>query len=124
MLPAGPHRRENGRTCACSDGINAATVPCPANGHLPKPGTYLTSRYVLGDKSGAFARGKAKRGDTAYLGETKAGVLTAEDFDLSNTEGNSGKSAVVKTTSFDAMALVSFNPALMPYGKPRIGYTV
>jgi len=93
-------------------------------GHLPKPGTYLTFRYVLGDKSGAFVRGKGKRGDTAYIWEAKAGVLTAEDFDLSNTEGDSGKTAVVKTLSFDAMTLVYFDPALMPYGKPRTGYAV
>ena len=93
-------------------------------GHLPKPGTYLTFRYVLGDKSGVFIRGKEKRGDTAYIWEAKAGVLAAEDFDLSNTEGDSGKTAVVKTTSFDAMTLVYFNPALMPYGKQRTGYTI
>ena len=93
-------------------------------GHLPKPGTYLTFRYVLGDKSGVFARGKEKRGDTAYIWEAKAGVLAAADFDLSNTEGDSGKTAVVKTTSFDAMALVYFNPALMPYGTARVGYAI
>ena len=51
-------------------------------------------------------------------------MLTTEDFDLSNTEGDSGKTAVVKTTSFDAMALVYFNPELMAYGKPRTGYTI
>jgi transcriptional regulator with XRE-family HTH domain len=93
-------------------------------GHLPKPGTYLTFRYVLGDKSGAFVRGREKRGDTAYIWEVKAGVLKVEDFDLSNTAGDSGKTAVIKTTSFDAMTLVFFNPTLMPYGKPRAGYTV
>lgn len=93
-------------------------------GHLPKPGTYLTFRYVLGDKLGDFVRGKEKRGDTAYIWEAKAGTLTAEDFDLSNTEGDSGKTAVVKTASFDAMTLVYFNPALMPYGKARVGYVI
>jgi len=93
-------------------------------GHLPKPGTYLTFRYILGDKSGAFVRGKERRGDTAYIWEAKTGVLRAEDFDLSNTAGDSGKTAVVKTTSYDAMTLVYFNPALMPYGKARVGYSI
>lgn len=51
-------------------------------------------------------------------------MLTIADFDLSNTEGDSGKTAVVKTTSFDAMTLVYFNPALMPYGKARSGYAI
>lgn len=91
-------------------------------GHLPKPGTYLTFRYVLGDKTGAFNRGKVKRGDTTYIWEAKVGVLKIADFDLSNTDGDSGKTAVVKTTSFDAMTLVYFNPALMPYGRERAGY--
>lgn len=91
-------------------------------GHLPKPGTYLTFRYVLCDKEGAFMRGKEHRGETAYIWEAKAGALTKEDFDLSNTSGDSGKTAVVKTVSFDRMALVYFNPALMPYGKSREGY--
>ncbi len=93
-------------------------------GHLPKPGTYLTFRYVLGDKSGAFVRGKEKRGDTAYIWEAKAGMLRTEDFDLSNTQGDSGKTAVIKTASFDAMVLAYFNPALMPYGKARAGYAL
>lgn len=91
-------------------------------GHLPKPGTYLTFRYVLCGKDGVFTRGKDRRGDTPYIWEAKAGVLTKDDFDLSNTEGDSGKTAVVRTVSFDQMALVYFNPALMPYGKMREGY--
>ena len=91
-------------------------------GHLPKPGTYLTFRYVLCDKDGVFGRGKDKRGDTAYIWEAKVGVLTKDDFDLSNTEGDSGKTAVVKTASFDRMALVYFNPNLMPYARAREGY--
>jgi hypothetical protein len=36
-------------------------------GHLPKPDAHLTFRYVLGDKKGVFRRGKASRGDTAYI---------------------------------------------------------
>ena len=91
-------------------------------GHLPKPGTYLTFRYVLCGKDGVFTRGKDRRGDTPYIWEAKAGMLTKDDFDLSNTEGNSGKTAVVKTVSFDRMALVYFNPALMAYGRSREGY--
>ncbi len=91
-------------------------------GHLPKPGAYLTFRYVLCDKDGLFKRGKELRGDTAYIWEAKVGVLTQSDFDLSNTAGDSGKTAVVKTAAFDRMALVYFNPSLMPYGRPRPGY--
>ena len=93
-------------------------------GHLPKPGAYLTFRYVLCDKDGLFKRGKTCRGDTAYIWEAKVGVLTKDDFDLSNTEGDSGKTAVVKTAAFDRMALVYFNPSLMAYGRQPPGYCV
>jgi len=91
-------------------------------GHLPKPGMYLTFRYVLCEKDGVFTRGKDRRGDTPYIWEAKVGILTKDDFDLSNTAGDSGKTAVVKTVSFDQMSLVYFNPALMAYGRPREGY--
>lgn len=93
-------------------------------GHLPKPGAYLTFRYVLCAKDGVFKRGKTCRGDTAYIWEAKVGVLTTDDFDLSNTAGDSGKTAVVKTVAFDRMALVYFNPTLMAYGRQRPGYGV
>lgn len=93
-------------------------------GHLPKPGGYLTFRYVLCNKDGVFKRGKDSRGDTAYIWEAKVGMLTEQDFDLSNTAGDSGKTAVVKTTAFDRMALVYFNPSLMAYGRQREGYVV
>ena len=93
-------------------------------GHLPKPGTYLTFRYVLCDKTGGFARGKTRRGNTAYIWEAKVGALTKDDFDLSNTAGDSGKTAVVKTTAFERMTLAYFNPELMAYGRARVGYSI
>jgi len=93
-------------------------------GHLPKPGTYLTFRYVLCNKDGLFTRGKANRGDTAYIWEAKVGMLAKNDFDPSNTEGDSGKIAVIKTVAFDRMILVYFNPALMAYGRSRTGYII
>lgn len=93
-------------------------------GHLPKAGAYLTFRYVLGDKDGVFERGTANRGDTAYIWEAKTGILTMEDFDLSNTAGDSGKTAVVKTEAFNRMALVYFNPTYMAYARPRPGYEI
>ncbi len=82
------------------------------------------SEPPFGDKSGAFAKGKEKRGNTAYIWEARAGVLKLEDFGVSNTPGDSGKTAVVKAASLDAMTLVYFNPALMPYGKIRNGYAI
>lgn len=88
-------------------------------GHLPKAGTYMTFRYVLGDKSGKYIRGKETRGDTAFIWEARIGVLAAKDFDISSTEGDSGKTAVIKTASFDAMSVFYYVPELLPYGPGR-----
>lgn len=86
-------------------------------GHLPKPGTYITIRYVLGDRYGKFQRGKDSRGDTVWVWEVKVGQLRKEDFRESNTEGDSGKTAVIDSEAFDRMTIVYLVPELVPYGK-------
>ncbi len=95
-------------------------------GHLPKAGTYITFRYVLGDKQGAYVRGKDKRGDTVWIWEIKVGKLTEDDFSCSNTAGDSGKTAVIKTEIHNNMHLVYFVPEYLPYApKPNgkyVGY--
>ena len=83
--------------------------------HLPKPGRHLTFRYVLCGQDGCFKRGKENRGKTVHVWEVKAGQLSQNDYDLSNTEGDSGKTAVIKTTVLRAMALIYFDPRLLPY---------
>ena len=84
-------------------------------GHLPKPGHYITFRYVLGDKLGNYSRGKEKRGDTVWIWEVKIGTITVADFDISNTDGDSGKTAVIKTAIFNAMRLVYFDARYCPH---------
>ena len=84
-------------------------------GHLPKAGTYITFRYVLGTKSGEYVKGKDQRGDTVWIWEVKIGELTENDFSCSNTEGDSGKTAVIKTEVHNNMSLVYYAPALLPY---------
>ena len=90
-------------------------------GHLPKPGVHLTFRYVLGDNKGKFIRGKEHRGNTAFVWEVKAGRLTPADYDLSNTAGDSGKAAVIKTSVLNKMTLVFFDPAFLPYALSKEG---
>ncbi|MEI8362164.1 MAG: helix-turn-helix transcriptional regulator [Betaproteobacteria bacterium] len=84
-------------------------------GHLPKPGHYITFRYVLGDRLGAYARGKEMRGDTVWIWEVKVGTVRDVDFDISNTEGDSGKTAIIKSSVFNAMKLVYFDKRYCPY---------
>lgn len=85
-------------------------------GHLAKAGVYLTFRYVL-IRDGAYARGRESRGDTVAVWEVRFGVLDEDDFALSNTEGDSGKTAVFKKEAFDRMELVYFDPELLPYAR-------
>lgn len=84
-------------------------------GHLPKAGTYITFRYVLADKLGEYLKGKTTRGDTVWIWEVKVGVLTEDDFSISNTAGDSGKTAVIKTDVFNRMPLAYYKPHLLPY---------
>ena len=84
-------------------------------GHLPKAGRYITYRYVLGDRLGGFSRGRESRGQTVWFWEVRVGEIRTEDFDLSNTEGDSGKTAVVKTAVFQAMPVVFFDPQFCPH---------
>jgi transcriptional regulator with XRE-family HTH domain len=83
--------------------------------HLPKLGIHLTFRYVLCGREGSFLRGKGNRGKTAHVWEVKVGSLGVNDYDISNTEGDSGKTAVIKTIVLQAMTLVYFDPRLLPY---------
>ena len=90
-------------------------------GHLPKPGTYITFRYVLAKKQGNYQRGKQYRGDTAWIWEVKVGKLKEDDFSCSNTEGDSGKTAIIKTKRFNEMYLVYYVPELLPYASKSDG---
>ena len=84
-------------------------------GHLPKEGLHLTFRYVLGDRNGQYVRGKSNRGDTVWIWEARIGYLIEDDYSVSNTEGDSGKTAVIKTDAFLAMTRVFYVPDMYPY---------
>ena len=90
-------------------------------GHLAKAGAYITFRYVLADRNGTYTRGKEGRGVVATVWEIKCGVLTADDFSVSNTAGDSGKTAVIKSASFAAMELIYYVPELNPSLRGRAG---
>lgn len=102
--------------------IKVALETNSPKGHLPKPGTYITFRYVLCGDDGQFVRGKNNRGKTAWVWEVRVGQLSIEDFSISNTAGDSGKTAIIKTSSFNKMALVYFVPELLPYASRQNTY--
>ena len=86
-------------------------------GHLPKAGNYITVRYVLGDNLANYVRGKESRGDTVWIWEIKTGTVGIDDFDISNTEGDSGKTAVIKNAVFNAMSVAYYDPVFCPYAR-------
>lgn len=97
--------------------IKTALESNSPKGHLPKEGVYLTFRYGLGGPNGEYTRGKEGRGRTAWIWEVRVGYLGLEDFSISNTEGDSGKTAVIKTEPFKAMPVVLFDPRFFPYAR-------
>lgn len=114
LVPVPPHKK--------NVEIKLALDTNKPKGHLAKPGTYLTFRYILAAKDGTFLRGKTNRGDTVFIWEAKLGKLSLADFANSNTEGDSGKTAVIKSSAFDAMSVVYFVDELLPYARERWGY--
>ncbi len=117
----GPHKYPDLlplKSTACDLEVKVALETNRPKGHLPKPGMYLSVRYVLGDHQGRHEIGK--RGDTIWIWEMKAGRLRPEDFDISNTPGDSGKTAVIRTAVFNAMDVVFLDERFIPH-KPRKG---
>lgn len=88
-------------------------------GHLPKPGLHLTFRYVLGDAMGNYVRGREGRGEVVWIWEARIGHLDVDDFSVSNTPGDSGKTAVIRSKALDRLPCVFFNPNHNPYTRRR-----
>lgn len=83
-------------------------------GHLPKEGHYLTFRYVLVDDEGVYTRGRENRGQHIHIWDVRYGELFVTDFSVSNTEGDSGKTAVFSTAAFDKMEIIYLDRNTMP----------
>lgn len=81
-------------------------------GHLAKPGKYLTFRYILGDHSGNYVKGKSNRGDVVWIWEIRFGSLQKKHFNLSNTPGDSGKTAVINADGFENLKVIYTNQNL------------
>lgn len=84
-------------------------------GHLAKPGPHLTFRYVLGGIDGSYT--PDKRGDVAWIWEVRAGALAIEHFNLSNTAGDSGKTAVINAQGLTQLRVVYCDLTRCPYRK-------
>lgn len=95
--------------------IKTALLKNSPKGHQPKPGYYLTYRYCLTDENGHRNPDEDDSWDTVTIWEVKFGYLDIDDFSCSNTEGDSGKTAVIRTASMNKMSLLYFDDTLCPY---------
>ena len=86
-------------------------------GHLAKPGQYITCRYVLCGKGGSFTFDKSNRGVTPYIWELRCGYLEESHFNNSNTEGDSGKTAVVNADGMKALKVIYVDLDRAPLAK-------
>lgn len=89
-------------------------------GHLPKSGLHITFRYVLGNQDGSYIPGREHRGTTVWVWEARIGWLTESDYSVSNTDGDSGKTAVIRTEAMDRMMTIYSNSDHSPYGKAGV----
>lgn len=105
------------RAVGCEDvEIKVALETNNPKGHLAKPGPHLTVRYVLGGPAGEFDRNH--RGEVVWIWEVRVGKLAAIDFNLSNTPGDSGKTAVLNAAGMAKLALAYVDLDRCPYS-PR-----
>lgn len=113
---AGPHKYQDLRPATKSAvpiEIKVALETNRPKGHLAKPGHYLSVRYVLGNEVGNFVR--KSRGDVVWIWELRLGHIDMNDFAISDTPGDSGKTAVVTTGGMKKLKQVYFDPDFCPY---------
>lgn len=120
----GPHKYPDllAQTAQASDiEIKIALEKNKPKGHLAKEGYYLTYRYVLADETGTFTPGRANRGDVPYIWEVRFGWLGEQHFNLSNTVGDSGKTAVINSEGMAQLKIIYCDLNRCPYSpKSRI----
>ena len=86
--------------------IKVALEANKPKGHLVKAGPHVTVRYVLAADTGSYVRGKENRGNVAWIWEVRVGELKEYHFSFSSTEGDSGKTAVIRAAGMDALDAV------------------
>ena len=89
-------------------------------GHLPKPGAHLICRYVLAERDGTYFRGH--RGNVVWVWEARLGELSEDDFNTSNTPGDSGKTAAISAKALYRLTCAYYDGRFRPIARPRAGH--
>lgn len=85
-------------------------------GHLAKEGHYLTCRYLLVDVDGrpCIEKVDRPRASKAVVWELRTGYLRDEHFNISNTDGDSGKTAVINASGLEELKVVYVDLEMVP----------
>jgi hypothetical protein len=97
--------------------IKVALETNKPKGHLVKPGSHLIIRYSLCNMDAKYSIGKENRGDTAWIWQICIGELLSSHFSVSNTDGDSGKTAVITQDGMNNLETIFFDPRFFPYSK-------
>jgi hypothetical protein len=114
----GPHKYPDllsQNTIAKDIEIKVALECNKPKGHLAKAGYYLICRYVLVSAAGQLDMNH--RGDKVAIWEIRFGFLALTHFNLSNTAGDSGKTAVVNNDGMNALKVIYCDLDKCPYPK-------
>jgi len=115
---AGAHKYQDLRAAAAhakNIEIKVALEKNRPKGHLAKAGHYLCVRYVLCSSGGEYIR--KERGPVPWIWEIRFGYLDDSDFAISNTAGDSGKTAVVTSNGMRKLRLIYFDEDLSPVAR-------
>lgn len=93
-------------------------------GHLAKEGHYLTCRYLLVDEAGEACVDKVDRprANHPVIWELRTGYLLEEHFNISNTAGDSGKTAVINADGMSTLKVVYVDLDMVPGAKRGARY--
>ena len=125
FIPNSPHTYPDllATAAGCDDmEIKVSLETNKPKGHLIKPGPHTTIRYVLGGPDGEYQPGKHNRGEVVWIWEIRLGRLSPEHFNFSNTEGDSGKTAVINADGMNALNLAYCNLKFCPHSPSGIVY--
>jgi len=82
-------------------------------GHIAKPGMYVVVRYILGGRDKSYDPDERK--DTPWIWEVRMGEMEEEQFNESDTEGDSGKTATFTADALWDFDVLYLDPDLIPY---------
>ncbi|MBL0127004.1 MAG: hypothetical protein IPP83_05990 [Flavobacteriales bacterium] len=95
--------------------IKVALEKNAPKGHLAKEGLHLVCRYVLVHDD--FEYSAERRGCRVAIWEIRFGDLRKRHYNISNTSGDSGKTAVVNAAGMETLTPVYVNMDLCPYSQ-------